>query len=251
MYERNGTGIETRYKLLTANHEYVSQRPDAFLQEIQAMLLYGESQKAIDYLVNNFFPRQEGVDNLHGIYVDACLLQGITELNSNNYENALEYFLIADKYPSNHQIARNSNYERNVQILYYEALTYEKLNKTNEASSLLRKVRELEIKEPKYKFYQALAYKKSGNKKYVELITREIEEKGNKRLSNADEEDFFSKFGEGQSENVRQSEGNYLLGLSNLIRGNKEDAREYLEKPNQLNPNDLWVKINLNISESK
>lgn len=53
--------------------------------------------------------------------------------------------------------------------------------------------------------------------------------------------DFFSKFGEGQSDKVRQSDGNYLLGLANLIQGNRKDTREHLENAIQLNPSALCV----------
>ncbi|MDH3652229.1 MAG: tetratricopeptide repeat protein, partial [Saprospiraceae bacterium] len=245
LYERSGTDIQKRYEFLIENHAFVSQRPDAFLQEVQVMLLFGKYEKAIDYLLNNFFPRQEGVDNLHDIYVDACLAQGINELRSDNPKNALEYFLMASDYPTNHQIARSLNYDRDVQIQYFQALSYEKLNKTMEASSLLEKISKLEIREPRYKFYKALAYQKLENKKQVESLVEELEKKGKELLSSTGGVDYFSKFGEGASEDLRKSEGNYLLGLINLINGNQESAMQHLEQAHRLNPNDLWIKINM------
>jgi tetratricopeptide (TPR) repeat protein len=245
LYEKNGSTIEKRYKLLSENHQFVSQRPDAFLREIQVMLLYDENEVAIQYLLNNFFPRQEGVDNLHDIYVDACLAQGIRELNSDRYKKALKYFQMADKYPENHQIARNSKYEKNAQIFYYQAFVYEKFNNEDSTASLLKKVSDLYIREPHYKYYKALVYQKIGNNKQAKILAKEIETKGNELLSSVGEVDFFSKFGEGQSEKARQSEGNYLLGLANLIHGNDTDARKQFETAIQLNPSALWVKIHL------
>jgi tetratricopeptide (TPR) repeat protein len=245
LYEKNGSNIEKRYKLLTGNHQFVSQRPDAFLREVHVLLLYGENKKAIQYLVDNFFPRQEGVDNLHEIYADACLAQGIRELKTNHYESALEFFKMADKYPENHQIARNINYEKNAQIFYYQALVLELLKKTDETSSIMKKVSDMNIRAPQYKYYQALACQKSGNSKQANLLAKEIETAGNELLSSAGGVDFFSKFGEGRSENARQSEGNYFLGLANILQGNFRDARQCLEKAIQLDPGALWAKIHL------
>lgn len=243
LYEENGTEIEKRYQLLTANHEVVSQRTDAFLQEVQVMLLQGDRKKALGYLLTQFFPRQEGVDNIHDIYVDACLTQGLTELYAGNYKQAHESFLMADQYPANHQIARTAGYERDAQILYYQAMAAEKLRNRKEATSLRKKIAALTIRDPKYQFYQALVYQQSGNKDQAAELAKEVEEKGNELLSGTASIDFFSKFGEGQSARVRQSEGNYLLALANFIQGNTSDAKQYLETAHQLNPDDLWVKL--------
>ncbi len=245
LYEENGTSIEKRYKLLTENHEWVSQRPDALLQEIKVLILNGNSKKAIEYLRSNFMPRQEGVDNLHDIYVDACLTQGIFEYNTGSYKEALKYFLMADEYPENHQIGRNDSYQKNAQLYYYQALAFDKLHKSKEAASLFKKVTDLDIKKPEYTFYRALAFQKSDNKKQAELLAKEMEEKGNELLSSAGEVDFFSKFGEEQSAKIRQGQGNYLLGLTELIKGNKKEAKHYFESSLQLNPNNVWAKTNL------
>ena len=94
------------------------------------------------------------------------------------------------------------------------------------------------------KTYKAL--KKLGNKKEALGLAAEIESRGNSALTVTAEIDFFSKFGEAQSESVRHAEGNYLLALAHMIRGEEMQARERLESAIQLNPNHLWIKLHLN-----
>ena len=239
LYEKNGTPVSKRYALLTTNHQYVSQRPDAFLQEIKVMLLHGENKKAIDYLTGNFFPRQEGVDNLHDIYVDACMAQGIAELDAGDYQAALAFFKMADLYPDNHQLARNTAYQRNAQIHYYQARATEKLNNKKEATGLLKQVTEMEVHAPRYQYYKALALQKTGKK--ANVLASEIEAEGKQLMSDSEDIDFFSKFGEGQSAQNRKAEGYYLLALAEILKNNNDQAKDYLQRANQLNPNDLWV----------
>lgn len=241
LYEQTGADIENRYQLLTQNHEYVAQRPDALLQEVRVLTLYGESARAIDYLTNHFFPRQEGVDNLHDLYVDACLAQGLTELDAGSPSSALKYFKMADDYPANHQIARNPGNPRNAQVFYYQALA----EKKNAASELFRKVAEMDIEHPAYQFYQAMTFQKLGRQTEAASVSQSIHEEADRLLSNTAQVDFFSKFGEGQSEKMRQAEGYYLRALANLILGEKAQAKNNLEKTLQLNPNHLWGRLQL------
>ncbi len=243
LYEKNGTGIDIRRELLTENHEIVSQRPDAFLQEIQVLSLSGDYKKAIEYLTNHFFPRQEGVDNLHEIYVDACLGQGLTEFKAANYEAALHYFQMADEYPENHQIGRNDNYEKNAQIYYCQAVTYERLKNRKTANQLYEKINKTEVRSPEFEFYKALALQKTGKTEVVKKLEKEIEQRGKQLITEAGEDDFFSKFGDKELPNLRQSNGNYLLGLANLLKGNDERAYNQFESAVQINPGHLWSHI--------
>ncbi len=243
LYEQNGTSIEKRYQLLTGHHETVSQRPDAFLQEIQVLLLREESQQAIHYLQQHFFPRQEGVDNLHDIYVDACLVEGINHLRREDHQKALRFFRLADEYPENHQIARNPNEERNTQIYYYQGLAQEDAGRKEAATKLYQKVVALEVRDPLAMVYQALAFQKIGNRSRSFILADELEEIGTALLNYEEEVDFFSKFGESKSKHVKQSNANHLLAMVNLLRDEKDQARLRLEKAKALNPGNLWAHI--------
>ncbi len=241
LYEKQGADLEKRYALLTGNHEYVARRPDALLQEIKVLTLYGKSEQAIDYLVNHFFPRQEGVDNLHDIYVDACLAQGLTELEAGRRTKALHYFELADEYPANHQIARNPAYQRNAQIKYLQALAKDK----KAATALFREVAEMEVRDPRYQYYQALALQQLGRETEVNALARSIRTAADDLLQVEANVDFFSKFGEGQSEQARQADGYYLQALSLLLTGEEAAAAKDLKKAALLDPSHLWARLQL------
>lgn len=245
LYEKSGAGIDKRRQLFEGNHEVVSQRPDAFLQEIQVLLLAGKSGRAIEYLRSQFFPRQEGVDNLHGMYVDACLTKGLSEYESGNWQSALKYFQMADEYPENHQIARNPNYGGNAQIFYLQGKAYEKLGKKKTAKQLYEKIAAMELRSPENMYYQALANQALGYKVAAVTLGEKIEREGVALAFEEAEVDFFSKFGEGESLKERQSKGYHLLGLYQMILGDEKKATEYLDKACTLDPNNLWAKVHL------
>jgi len=245
LYEKNGTDVKHRYRILSEHHEIVKQRPDALLQEIKAMLLNRKSKQAIEYLLNHFFPRQEGVDNLHDIYVDACLSEGFAKIQENKSEEAMQYFAMADQYPENHQIGRSTEADKDAQVFYFQGLGYEKLGQKVEATESFQKVTSLDINEAEYKFYQSLAYQKLGNKSHAYILADEIQEESKELLNKRDKIDFFSKFGEGQSDNEREAKALYLQALSDLIREKRDEANENLRKVIELNPSNLWARINL------
>ncbi|MFC2123166.1 DUF5107 domain-containing protein [Bacteroidota bacterium] len=242
LYEQNGTQLAKRYDLLTGNHKYLSKRKDALLQEIKVLILHGDLDKAMDYLTDNFFPRQEGVDQLHDIYVDTWLLKGIDAMNEKDYASALKSFQNADSYPENHQIGRDDDYERNAQIFYYQGLAIEKDGGKKEASVIFEKAVEVKTISPEYAYYSAIALEKLGKKTESEQKLDELLKTGEKLSSGEIDVDFFSKFGEGQSENFLKADGNYLMGLAYLGRGKTASAKKYLAEAKSLNPNHLWAR---------
>ena len=54
-----------------------SKRQDSFQREIMVLVLTGKYDRAIEYLENNFFHAQEGRNEIHNLFVDAHLLEGM------------------------------------------------------------------------------------------------------------------------------------------------------------------------------
>ena len=242
LYEKNGTDISKRYRLLTENHGTVVQRPDALLQEAKVLMLAGKYETAINYLLQTFFPRTEGVDNIHDIYTDACLAQGVALLDAGDPAQALKYFNMADEYPENHQEARDPEYQKNAAIHYYQALALEKSDR-KKANELWDKATSMSVKAPQYQYYQALAWLKKHNKSKAENLAKQIRDQGDKFLADSDKVDFFSKFGGEQSNKIRQANGHYLLGLASRIEGNTAAARDHFQQASRLNPSLLWAQV--------
>jgi tetratricopeptide (TPR) repeat protein len=241
LYELNGTPPQKRYEVLVGNHEHLIKRSNALIREIKVLLLANEYDKALGYLQDNYFPRQEDIDDIHEIYVDACLLKGMAAMRQKAYSEAIDDFIKADHYPENHLIGRDENYERNAQIFYYQALAMENNGMADKAQTSFRSAAIVQIRNPEYKYYKALALIKIGKKKEANNLLDELNQSGKERIEGKTDVDFFSKFGEGESGQFIKADGYYLRALASLGKNEVTSARKYLGEAKKLNPNHLWA----------
>ena len=103
----------------------------------------------------------------------------------------------------------------------------------------------MEIRDPRYQYYQALALQQLGRDTEVNALARSIRTAADELLQVEANVDFFSKFGEGQSEQARQADGYYLQALSLLLTGEEAAAAKDLKKAALLDPSHLWARLQL------
>ena len=246
LYEKNNESLEKRYELLTSNHEVVRYRDDSYVREIEVLLLNGQYDQVIFYLADHTFQRQEGVVNLHDLFVDAHLLKGRELLKDKKFEKALDHFLLADTYPENHMIGRIPGYGKEAQIYYYTALAYQGLNKSSNARELFVKAANVQVGDSEYLYFQALANRESGEESAANASIDRLLKSGRDALSNAGEADFFAKFGEGLSVNERRALAYYKLALGYMASGETGKANESLDLALKLKNSLLWARIYIN-----
>ncbi len=242
LYEQKGASLERRKKLLVGNHEFVKKRNDALIREIEVLIGTGSYDQAIEYLSTTYFKSREGGRNLHGTYEDALLLRGKKMLAMGKADLALQDFRQADTYPENHQIGRNADSERRVQIYYLQGLAQEELGVQTKAKELFERASMVKVRSPQYKYYQALTHLKMDRHEKAVQIFNEIAEAGQGMLHQGEEVDFFSKFGGGMTVKARQARAHYLLGLADMGRSAFKDAMGHLKESTRLNPADPWAK---------
>jgi tetratricopeptide (TPR) repeat protein len=245
LYERRGDPLEKRLELLTSNHEYVSGRQDALLQEIKVLVQTGGFGKAIEYMNNTHFHRQEGAEQLHGLYVTAHILRAKSSLASGSYDKAVEDMLRADTYPENHMVGRDTAYSRNPQIFYYTGLAYELNGDKKAARANYNKAISVTSGDTESKYYRAMAYQKLKKKNAVGDLLDEIIRIGEQRVESSGEVDFFAKFGDDQTDDQRKADGYYLMGLGYMGKPETSKAKEYFEKSASLDVSHLWARIYL------
>ena len=100
----------------------------------------------------------------------------------------------------------------------------------------------MKTESPEYSYFTAMALQKLGKKKESEQKLDELFKTGEKLSTGEIDVDFFSKFGEGQSEKFIKADGNYMMGLANLGMGKSTAAKKYLAEAKSLNPNHLWAR---------
>ncbi|MEM6698540.1 MAG: hypothetical protein AAF599_09090, partial [Bacteroidota bacterium] len=171
----------------------------------------------------------------------AMLLRGRKHLENKKYALALKDFEAADEYPENQSIGRDEESERRAQIFYYQGLAYEKMRKKKLAMAHFEKATQVEVKEEIYNYERALALQKLGQQKGATDLFQAMLAEGKEQLNKVDEQDFFSKFGKRETENVRRSAAHQLIGLGQLGLGNAAQAKAHFQESIALHPGNFWV----------
>jgi tetratricopeptide (TPR) repeat protein len=245
LYERRGDPLDKRLELLTSNHEYVSMRQEALLQEIKVLVQTGGYAKAIEYMNNTHFHRQEGAEQLHGQHVTAHVLRAKESLTAGFHDRAVEDMLVADSYPENHMVGRDTAYDRNPQIFYYTGFAYELAGDKKMAREYYNKSINATSQDPGNLYYKAMAYQKLKKDKIAEPLLDDIIRMGEERVESSGEVDFFAKFGDDQTDDQRKADGYYLMGLGYLGKSDVALAKEHFEKSASLDVSHLWARIYL------
>lgn len=248
LYENSGVDISKRHAILTQNHETVKKRYRSFVREIRMLIHVGEYDKAINYLTTHYFSRQEGVDNLHDIYVDACLLKGLSLMEDEQYAEAYSFFKMADEYPENQNYARWDIYPKNAQIYYLTGKSLEKSGRKSDAVKYYKMAADTDTrgdfygysKGPQYDYFKALAIKEINKKKNVTSIFDEMIKAGQEKITDYIEL-FFVSFGPGKTLSEVNSEAYYTMGLGYLGKGDVENAKKYFNKAVDTKADHLWA----------
>jgi len=243
LYEMNNEALELRYAQLANNHEALKGRNDAYLREIEVLILNGECDTALNYLNEHTFLRQEGMVGLHDLYVDAQLLKGREYLQSGSFDKALERFLLANTYPANHRIGRISNYQKEAQIFYYTGLAYLGMGEKGQAKSFFRKAVNSPVGESEYLYYKAMSQIELGYQEDAEASAEKLVQAGSQALERAGDTDFFAKFGEKAGIDARKATAYYHMALGYQASGNTEQAQEAFASVLELRNSILWANI--------
>ncbi|MHC4509754.1 MAG: DUF5107 domain-containing protein, partial [Planctomycetota bacterium] len=245
LYETGNVSLERRLALLEANHETVVKQNDSFLREITVLVLAGRYDEALDFLANNHFHVREGGGEIRDVYVDGHLLRGLNYLKKGKPNDALADFHAASEYPENLSVGRPKNDSRAPQVAYYIATAYEALGDSDKAREFYAKSAGQKPSRSEVRYYQGLSLVKLGRESRAEDIFDELIEAGEQRLSEKPTEDFFAKFGEGQTPQARQASAHYILALGYRGKGRNDRAKAELEAAVKLNVSHAWAKAQL------
>ncbi len=211
------------------------------------LTMAGNYDRAIDYLNEGYFQRQEGLTDLHGYHVDAHLLRGMAYLTRDEISNALNDFLAAYQFPENHQIGKDPNYVRNPQINYLLGMVYRELGEDEKAESYFKAAINQKISPSVYRYYQGMSFSELGNDKKAGEIFGELIDLGQERLDQLSEVNFFAKFGSGSTKEQRQAAGHYMIALGLMGKKKMSEAKTAFKNVLQLNPYHIWARYYLTV----
>jgi tetratricopeptide (TPR) repeat protein len=240
VYESAGVDVSKRLEMLVQNHRTTVKRYDSFVREIRMLIINGEYDQAISYLTTHFFSRQEGVNDLHDIFADVCLLAGEKMMKEKKYPKAYSYFQMADQYPDNQNYARWKVYPRNAQIYYLTGKALQKLGKNKDARKYFELASTTETKSSAYDYFKALALQEIDKTADASLLYDNLIAKGESEITGY-VENFFVSFGPGQTVQEVNAEANFTIGLGYLGKGETTKAKEFFQKALETKPDHLWA----------
>jgi len=246
LYEMSNAPIEKRLRLFEGNNDVVTRRDDAFARQITVLTLAGKPEKSVEYLTGRNFSYREGSSRVRDIMIDAHLMLGKKYMSGKNYSKALAEFLLAQVPEEEAGGSRSGN--RNLHVDYFIGSAYEAMGNRSKSRQYYSLSTAQEARSSSYiRYYQGLSFMRLGMKKEAEDAFNAIIAEGDRQIrqSASGEADFFAKFGEKEAENARLSNAYLLKGLGFKGLGNKEAARENLQKAVELSASNLYANAEL------
>ena len=235
-----------RYNLFAGREELYQKRYDSETRAIRQRILHGEYEDVLEPLLTRFYSRREHIEDLHDIYVDACLLSTFKAWKAGDNEKALKYALLSQEYPKNHGYAHLEYYARDAQVWYNIGLAYEKLGRQEEANQYYRMASEVEVHpaDAIYNYEKGLAMRKLDRKASVKKMYKAIVRQGKDSVTDYVQR-FWESFDRGPYEQDINARAWYTQGVGQLALGHKWFARRCFRKALKNRNDDLWANYYL------
>lgn len=239
--------IEDRYGIFDGREALYEKRYDSETKAIRLRILSGEYEQVLEPLLTRFYPRREHIEDLHDIYVDACLLSGLKAWAEGDDDKALEYMLMMDEYPENQGYAHLEYYARDAQVYYNIGLAYERTGDMDKAAEYYRKASEVEVKpaDGMYNYEKTLAMQKLGadRREIRSIMTATLEYARSSVTSRVDR--FFESFDYGPWEEDINTKAWYTQGIAWKALGKEHKATQCFKKAIGERRGNLWANYYL------
>ena len=246
LYELNNSPIEKRLALFDGKNEVVKNRDDAFVHQVTVLNLAGQPEKSVEYLEDKKFSYREGNSRVREMIIDAQLTLGLQYFENQEYEKALEHFLMAQIPDEEAGSARSGN--RDIQVNYFIGSAYKALKNDKKSKEFFEKAAATEISGNRgyMSYYQGLSLLELDDREGAEEIFQNLVVRGEKQLNPEEgQNDFFAIFGEQEAENTRRSMALTIRGLGYKGLGNNNQAKDDLSNAVKSSTGNLWAKIEL------
>ncbi len=248
LYEAAGIDPVKRLERLTRNQEAVAGRDDAITREIILLIGAGRPGEALSLLRGRRFHNWEGKSDIHDVYVDACLRQGLDRFREKRYEEALGAYRSAREYPENLEVGKPYRERRAVEIDYLVGTALEAKGDGAKARDSFEKAASGKDRGPsEARYYQALALAKLGREDEAKAAFEGLVKKGLADLEGPSGVDYFAKFGERGSERARKAQAHYLAGLGHLGLGKRAEALEEFGRALAEDPGHLGARREMDL----
>jgi tetratricopeptide (TPR) repeat protein len=258
LYETAGTAPEKRLAVMEKHHDAVVKRDDALSREIGLKVFAGKYDDAIRLMTGRRFNVWEGGArfSVNDSWTDAHLLSGHQKIAAKKYAETLADYKAAVEFPENLQVARMRRGGRAPEVSYWIGTAYEAMGDKEKAKASFQ---ESAAELPRdgqddvlpasdrtvLSYYRAMSLKKLGENDQADAIFQRLVKSGNEAAERRSGDDFFSKFGERQSQRSRLAMAHYIAGLGYLGLGDKEKAKQEFTEALKVKSDHLGAKMSL------
>ena len=244
--ERMNAPVEERYALFANRRKLYEKRYDSETKAIKQRILHGEYEEVLEPLLTRFYSRREHIEDLHDIYVDACLLSGLKARAAGDERKALEYMLMMNEYPENHGYAHLEYYARDAQVYYQIGLSYERIGDKRNARKYFKMAAGVEVKDKDgiYNYEKALAMRKLDPRADTDGMLRRIVATGEAGVTDYVQR-FFESFDYGEYPEDVNSRAYYMQGIGYKALGREAEAKECFRKALEQHNDHLWANYYL------
>lgn len=240
--------VEERLALFRNHAGTVAKRDDAMARYVALLVQAGQLDEAIGLMEKRHFHLWEGGVrfNAHDSWTDAHLARGRQRMAANDLAGALADFRRAIDYPANLEATRAYRGSRAPETLYHEGLALEALGRMEEARAAWREsAAELLGTEDNPRpavgagavllYFQGRSREKLNEAQRARGVFQALAAAGDAALKPVPGSDFFAKFGDRQSPQMRRAQAYYVRGLGRLGLGDQAGARRDFDEAVKLN----------------
>lgn len=245
--EKAGIDAASRLKILERHKATVMTHDDAVMRLLTLYNETGRYDRAADIMKERHFHLWEGGGEIHNIYVDTHMLNGLDALRRKRYDKAIDEFELARQYPANLEVAPSTSWSYDPKALYCKGLAFEAMGRKDEAGKAYAKAAEATaMPDTDLKYYQILAFRKLGQTdKANEALTEMTQARDRMEKRTVDS---YAKFGDADH-NRAQSRLHYLSGLIDDLNGNDQSAKSNWAEAVRLHPGNIWASWMLSSSK--
>jgi tetratricopeptide (TPR) repeat protein len=250
-YRNAQVPVERRHAMLRKHHQTLVS--DVYTEplgnEAELLTLAGKYEEALSLMKDHYFRIWEGGEGLHATYVDANLLRGFELMREGQPARARTFFEAAKEFPLNLEAKKYYAGGRSCEVFYNEGEYYAAIGDQTGA----RKAYEAAVAERQYyhaygvpHFYRGLALKKLGRGDEAKPLFEALIQRGTKELAAIETSsgiDFFAKFGDQLTDDIRRSNAHYFIGLGLLGLGDQAKAKAEFTQAAHFDIYNLWAKV--------
>jgi tetratricopeptide (TPR) repeat protein len=222
--EAAGTDPEKRLALLEKNHGIVAANDNALAREVGLLVRAGRTARALDILRTHHFHVWEGGGEIHGLWVEANLADGRRRFEKKDFRGALAAFEAALTYPRNLDVGPPSSGPGSPKIFFHMGQAHGAVGNAGEAASCFDRAAAFPVGLSEQAFYRGSALRERGQPAEAARQFEDLVRRAREALAAAPAMDFFEKFGERRSAQVRRADLHFLAGLGLLGLGQAGDA---------------------------